>query len=87
MQQQLSNRSAALPSSSGRSQRARCSRGLQPCAAAESESGETFDPRAFRRTLGQSEKYTRKHLRDDEAAAAMEAHGVGIVSTGAAPRA
>jgi len=45
--------------------------------------GETFDPRAFRRTLGQSENYTRKHLRDEDAAKAMEEQGVGAVSAGA----
>ena len=47
------------------------------------DSGETFDPRAFRRALGQSENYTRKHLRDEDAAKAMEEQGVGAVSAGA----
>ena len=45
--------------------------------------GEPFDPRAFRRALGQSENYTRKHLRDEDAAKAMEEQGVGAVSAGA----
>lgn len=38
--------------------------------------------RDFRRALGQSENYSRKHLRDEEAAAAMAAAGVGAVSAG-----
>jgi len=51
--------------------------------AAPPGEGETFDPRAFRRTLGQSENYTRKHLRDEDAAKAMEDQGVGAISAGA----
>lgn len=54
-------------------------------AAAEAEEtpdSSSFDARAFRRALGQSENYSRKHMRDEEAAAAMEAEGVGAISAG-----
>jgi hypothetical protein len=47
------------------------------------DAGESFDARAFRRQLGQSGNYTRKHQRDEDAAKAMEAAGVGAVSAGA----
>jgi hypothetical protein len=79
----LSSRGAAArPLPCGRAAAAR--RGaVRPVAAAAAENGESFDARAFRRALGQSENYTRKHMRDEDAAKAMEEQGVGAVSAGA----
>ena len=42
-----------------------------------------FDPKQFRRELSKSPKYTRKFLKDEESAMAMEADGIGMVSKGA----
>ncbi len=51
-------------------------------ASADGAESEAFDPRAFRRQLGQSGNYSRKHMRDEDAAKAMEEAGVGAVSAG-----
>jgi hypothetical protein len=77
----LSSRGAAArPLPCGRAAAAR--RCAVRTVAAAAESGEAFDARAFRRALGQSENYTRKHMRDEDAAKAMEEQGVGAVSAG-----
>ncbi len=75
--------SARRPLPCGRPAPARRAGAVRPVAAAAE--GETFDARAFRRALGQSENYTRKHMRDEDAAKAMEEQGVGAVSAGASP--
>lgn len=57
--------------------------------AEEEEGGEDSSARAFRRALGQSANYSRKHMKDADAAKLMEEQGVGVVSKGelgAAPR-
>lgn len=53
--------------------------------AEEEEAAEDSSARAFRRTLGQSANYSRKHKKDAEAAKLMEEQGVGIVSKGGSP--
>lgn len=81
------DRLALRPSGTCRRSRAR---GTVPAVTAggahaeeEGEESGSFDARAFRRQLGQSGNYTRKHMRDEDAAKAMEAAGVGAVSAGA----
>ena len=41
-----------------------------------------FDPRAFRRSLNQTGRYTRKPSNDPESLSLMEEHGVGYSTTG-----
>ena len=65
----------------GRGARARLAVSVSAHAEAEAEPG--FDALAFRRALGQSGNYSRKHQRDEGAAKAMEEQGVGAVSAGA----
>lgn len=50
-------------------------------ASAEGK-GERFDGRAFRRSLNQTGRYTRKPSNDPSSLALMEEHGVGYSSTG-----
>lgn len=46
------------------------------------EQGESFDARAFRRSLNQTGRYTRKPSDDPESLSLMEEHGVGYSTTG-----
>lgn len=50
--------------------------------AEEEAGGEESSARAFRRALGQSANYSRKHKKDADAAKLMEEQGVGVVSKG-----
>jgi len=70
-------------STAARSRRGAARLRLSVAAHAEAEAEPGFDPRAFRRALGQSSNYSRKHQRDEDAAKEMEEQGVGAVSQGA----
>ena len=50
--------------------------------AANSADVRDFDPRAFRRSLNQTGRYTRKPSNDPESLAVMEEHGVGYSTSG-----
>lgn len=50
--------------------------------AEEDGAVEDSSARAFRRALGQSSNYSRKHKKDADAAKLMEEQGVGVVSKG-----
>jgi 4-hydroxy-3-methylbut-2-enyl diphosphate reductase len=51
-------------------------------SAAEETKEEDFDARAFRRSLNQTGRYTRKPTNDAESLELMEEHGVGYSSSG-----
>ena len=55
---------------------------LERAASKPEAAGEKFDARAFRRSLNQTGRYTRKIFNDPASLTLMEEHGVGYSTTG-----
>ncbi|KAI8111868.1 hypothetical protein M9435_004366 [Picochlorum sp. BPE23] len=69
-------------SSSGLKYQGRYAHRSIQCSASVSQEEGTFDARAFRRSLNQTGRYTRKPTNDKESLELMEDHGVGYSTSG-----